>query len=335
MQSTKRAADSQLVPGSIPTSETQESLAEDILSELAAMEEEKRAEQEATRQKTADNEWQVVGRGRGGGRTGRGVVVTNSFTGRGSGKGHSGKKGDAIISWLCAFCNTPTGSANEHNRKYCEKLFRPPPVHELSRARCAFCGHGHLFTECPILFERGGIHWLPQRYLEMCEIMGYPTIKIGERRVLRMQGILPTAVPVGPSSDVSDGSSQGSDATSLSLSSANELSLASTNPDMQQLVSFITSHHNRITEQIGTLNSQIKRLVDGQEALSEVGSATVLAVSELRGSVKEQLAENKRETEAAMNRTIEQCKEAMRLLNQPASSGDTGVSGPPGAQKKR
>ena len=65
---------------------------------------------------------------------------------RGAGKGQKGKSGTDVIAWLCAFCNTPTGPATEHQRKYCEHLFRPPPIHEVSRARCAFCGHGHLFS---------------------------------------------------------------------------------------------------------------------------------------------------------------------------------------------
>jgi ElaB/YqjD/DUF883 family membrane-anchored ribosome-binding protein len=171
----------------------------------------------------------------------------------------------------------------------------------------------------------------------MCEFLGYPTIMIKDRKVLRVQGILPTApaVPMGLPSDVSEGcsSSQGSDSSAISLTSANELSVASTNPDIQQLVAFMSQQHGRLTDQIVSLNATVKRLAEGQEALSEVSSAAVTAVTELRRSVREQLEENKRETEATMTRTIEQCKEAMLLLRQPSGSGDTGVSGPPGARR--
>ena len=56
------------------------------------------------------------------------------------------------------------------------------------------------------------------------------------------------------------------------------------------------------------------------------------AVSELRNSVKVQLAENKRDTEEAMTRTLNRCNEALRILGyRSSSSGDTGVSDPPGA----
>ena len=101
---------------------------------------------------------------------------------------------------------------------------------------------------------------------------------------------------------------------------------------MQQLVSVMSEQHNRLAEQIVSLAASVKKLADGQEALSEVGAATCSAVSELRSSVKVQLAENKRDTEEAMTRTLNRCNEALRILGyRSSSSGDTGVSDPPGA----
>jgi hypothetical protein len=178
----------------------------------------------------------------------------------------------------------------------------------------------------------------------MCEFQGYPTATVGERKMLRIQNILPLApaLPLAPTSMVgffsdaggSHSSSQGSESTSVSLTSANELSLASTNPDIQQLVSFVSQQHTRLSEQIVSLTETVKKMAEGQEAMSAVGAATVKAVADLRVSVRDQLAENKRETEASMARTLEQCKEAMKLLGQAPSSGDTGVSGPPGARTR-
>lgn len=336
---TKRAAPTQLVPESTSSSDaaTLDEAAEDILRELEVMKAEEQARRAALKGDTAGREWQMAGRGGGDGRGGTGRAVMGVGGSRGAGKGQKGKGGNDVIAWLCAFCNTPTGPTTEHQRKYCEHLFRPPPVHEVSRARCAFCGHGHLFSECPILAERGGgIFWLPRSYLDMCEFQGYPTFMIGQRKVLRIQSLLPTAPspPLGRFSESSGSfsSSQGSDLTSAS---ASELSLVSTNPDMQQLVSFVSEQHNRLTEQMAALTESVKKLADGQEALSEVGAATCSAVVELRKDVKVQLAENKRDTEAAMTRTLARCNEALRMLGHRSSgSGDTGVSDPPGASSQ-
>jgi hypothetical protein len=146
------------------------------------------------------------------------------------------------------------------------------------------------------------------------------------------------SMPVVRLSDPGDSlsSSQGSDSTSISLTSANELSLASTNPDVQLLVTFMTEQNNRLSEQVVSLTASVKKLADGQAALSDVGAATCSALSELRGSVKVQLAENKRDTEQAMTRTLDRCNEALRILGHlSSSSGDTGVSGPPGAHTRR
>ena len=181
-QSSKRAAATQLVPELSSSSDAtgSDAATEELLRDLADMEAE-RAQQAKHKEAASDGEWQSVGQGKGRGRGGKGKAAVETGGARGAGKGQKGKRGDDVITWLCAFCNTPTGSVTEHQRKYCERLFRPPPVHEISRARCAFCGHGHLFTECPILLERGGLHWLPARYLEMCEFQGYPTIRVGKR----------------------------------------------------------------------------------------------------------------------------------------------------------
>jgi hypothetical protein len=344
--STKRAAVSQLGPEQAGSSDAAsfEALAEEHLRELAAMEEEKAAAQAMPAKVPDEQEWQLAGRGAGKGRGGPGNAGLGVGGGRGVGKGRKGKRGEDVIAWLCAFCNTPTGPTTEHQRKYCERTFRPPPVHEVSRARCAFCDHGHLFTECPILTERGGLSWLPNCYLAMCEFQGYPTVRVGERKMIRIQNILPLApaLPPAPSSMVgffsdaggSHSSSQGSESTTVSLTSANELSLASTNPDIQQLVSFVSQQHTRLSEQIVSLTETVKKMAEGQEAMGAMGAATVKAVADLRVSVRDQLAENKRETEASMARTLEQCKEAMKLLGQAPSSGDMGVSGPPGAQTR-
>ena len=96
----------------------------------------------------------------------------------------------------------------------------------------------------------------------------------------------------------------------------------------------MTTLHTRLSEQIVSLTETVKKMAEGQEAMSAVGAATVKAVADLRVSVRDQLAENKKETEAAMARTLEQCKEAMKLLGQAPSSGDMGVSGPPGARTR-
>ena len=163
---------------------------------------------------------------------------------------------------------------------------------------------------------------------------------VGKRKVLRIQGFLPVApaMSMGRFSEAGDSlsSSQGSESTSISLTSANELSLASTSPEVQQLVTFMTDQHNRLSEQIVSLTASVKKLADGQAALSDVGAATCSALSELQGSVKVQLAQNKRDTEEAMSRTLDRCNEALRILgNLSSSSGDKGVSGPPGAHTQR
>lgn len=202
-----------------------------------------------------------------------------------------------------------------HNRKYCTRHFRIPAPHELRYERCGFCDHDHLFTKCPILFGVGTSCHMPDCYLEMAAMMGYKVITTGEVRSIRLQDFLPSlgGLPVTSSA----GSSQSS-LSSLSVSSLDgELSVASTSPEMQQVMDVLLKQNQFIATQFRELTETVHSLSEGQSDLqrklmeqAQLATSVAGTVNELRKGVEEVSKKNKQ----ALDEAMKQCKEAVEAL---------------------
>ena len=256
--------------------------------------------------------------------------ATNGSRGSGPG-GRGGRKGGGpsdleIIPWLCSFCDTPTGRLSMHNRKYCTRHFRIPAPHELRYERCGFCDHDHLFSKCPILFGVGTSCHMPNCYLDMAAMMGYKVIRTGEVSSIRVQDFLPSLG--GPPVSSPAGSSQSS-LSSLSLASLDgELSVASTSPEMQQVMDILLKQNQFIATQFRELSETVQNLSEGQSDLqqklleqAQLATAVAGTVNGLRKEVEEASKKNKQELEEAM----QQCRAAVEAMGGKFGSAGKGV----------
>ena len=245
--------------------------------------------------------------------------------GRGGRKG-GGPSDSEIIPWLCSFCDTPTGWSSMHNRKYCTRHFRIPAPHELRFERCGFCDHDHPFTKCPILFGAGTSYHMPNCYLDMAVMMGYKVIQTGEVRSIRVQDFLPSlgSLPVASPS----GSSHSS-LSSLSVASVEgELSVASTSPEIQQVMDVLLKQNQFVATQFRELTETVQNLAEGQSDLhqklveqAQLATAVAGSVNNLRQEVDEANQKNKRDLDEAMK----QCRAAVEALGGRFGSAGKGV----------
>ena len=158
--------------------------------------------------------------------------------------------------------------------------------------------------------------------------MGYKVIQTGEVRSIRVQDFLPSlgSLPVASPS----GSSYSS-LSSLSVASVEgELSVASTSPEIQQVMDVLLKQNQFVATQFRELTETVQNLAEGQSDLhqklveqAQLATAVAGSVSNLRQEADEATRnqKNKRDLDEAMK----QCRAAVEALGGRFGSAGKGV----------
>ena len=167
---------------------------------------------------------------------------------------------------------------------------------------------------------------MPNCYLDMAVMMGYKVIQTGEVRSIRVQDFLPSlgSLPVASPS----GSSYSS-LSSLSVASVEgELSVASTSPEIQQVMDVLLKQNQFVATQFRELTETVQNLAEGQSDLhqklveqAQLATAVAGSVNNLRQEVDEANQKNKRDLDEAMK----QCRAAVEALGGRFGSAGKGV----------
>jgi hypothetical protein len=239
-----------------------------------------------------------------------------------------------IIPWLCPFCNQPTGTAELHSSKQCNRPLKLTPPSELSTARCAFCNHHHLFVDCTILHDsRLGLPIMPSAYLEIAERLGYQVDKVGNRRVINCKAALAAHSGTSIAGNSANAGSASSQETSLKVDKSSSMS-----QDLRDALTLFGQKEQALSDQMVSLQGVVSALSAGQGSLQkkqEVLQGQLAAQAANSLAILKSLSQLRTDFETARDKHEQQFAESttkyeatMAEIQKQLGVVDTGVKGP-------